>query len=101
MPKTRTPLNPWQKKFLEVYANGDYRHLRDGTYEEARDEIQGDTLAQFLLIELSTPEGCTDSETAYWRMENAMQDVQKVFLAIEDMQPEEDDEEEEDADADV
>lgn len=71
-------LNPWQTAVARVYGAGDYAHIQ--SVEEAKD--CGDTLFQFLMIELSTSEGCDTAEEARQRISNALFDLGIVEAAL-------------------
>jgi hypothetical protein len=86
----RITLNDYQKAVLRVYAEGDNAHLMDfeGTKEEFDRELNdaGDTLFRFLMVELSDNEDCTDLDTAIQRVSTAIDDIEAVKDALEDME---------------
>lgn len=75
------PMNPYQRAALKVYANGDFNHLVD----EVVFKDLGDSLLTFVLIELSTNEGCEDLETAKQRIRTGIEDLQGVLDALDRM----------------
>lgn len=77
-----TPLNAYQKAALRTYANGDYAYLIDKLDLDIYKDALGDTLLKFILIELSTGEGCEDVDDAMNRMEQARDDLDQVFGAM-------------------
>lgn len=73
----------WSKAAARAYGGGDFSYFAD------RDEIDpeelaacGDTLFRFLMIELSTQEGCNSDEEAIRRCESACRDIEEVIKAI-------------------
>jgi hypothetical protein len=72
-------LNPFQKICAHTYGGGDFGHVAD--VEEAR--AMGDTLFTFLMIELSTGEGCDSHAEACRRLERAITDVREVMDALD------------------
>lgn len=79
---TAYPLNPAQQAMLKVYGGGDYAYLADKA-ALSLDEMDnlGDTLLRFLVIELSTKEGC-DEDGAAARVMSAINDLQTVHHAL-------------------
>lgn len=71
-------LNAFQRTCAEVYCAGDFAHIE--TVEAARDV--GDTLFAFLMIELSSSEGCSDQSEAVRRLEMTQSHIQGVISGI-------------------
>jgi hypothetical protein len=79
-------LAPWQKKALEVYGGGDYAYMT--TIEEVRKAHKDtflDGLGYFILIELDPGEDCDSLEEASRRIISAMDDLENVRDALEDL----------------
>lgn len=74
-------LNPFQIICAQTYGGGDFAHI--GSVEQARNA--GDTLFAFLMIELSSSEGCESREDALRRPEMATADIGRVIDAIDQM----------------
>ncbi|HEX7855003.1 MAG TPA: hypothetical protein VF503_15040 [Sphingobium sp.] len=72
-------LNPIQRICADTYAEGDFAHVE--TLDDAREA--GDTLFTFLMIELSSPEGCDSDEEAARRLEMAIDQIRGVADAVE------------------
>lgn len=72
-------LNPFQRACANVYGGGDFAHV--SSVDDAR--ATGDTLFLFLMVELSSNEGCTDGEEAGRRLEMAIADIQGVAEAVQ------------------
>lgn len=70
-------MNSFQRKALEVYAHGMFN------YPDGLKEPFGDTLLNFILIELSDNEDCGDLETAIQRIESGIHDLQTVLEALQ------------------
>lgn len=73
-----TEFNPFQKSVAQNYCGGDFSHV--STTEEAKEV--GDTLFYFLIVELSTTEGCNNADDARQRLYNASQQVLECHNAI-------------------
>lgn len=69
-------LTDWQRTILHTYADGDFAHVN------SPDEITGDTLAKFILVETSPSEDCENVDTAIHRLENAAQELQDCIDAL-------------------
>ena len=80
----RSPLilNDFQKAVLQDYSNGEYAYLIEGGVIENPFDL-GDTLLTFLLIELSTPEGCESIDTAEARLNGARDEIDVALEAID------------------
>ena len=76
-------MNAFQRKACEVYGGGDYAHLVDDIDWKTSAIGCGDTLFQFILIELSDAEDCSDLATACERMDSAQRDIGVVLRALE------------------
>lgn len=72
-------LNPFQRACADLYGGGDFAHIQN--VEEARDA--GDTLFAFLMIELSSSEGCDGADEAVRRLDMAVADIQAVAEAVQ------------------
>ncbi len=71
-------LNAFQRICAGAYANGDFAGVMD--IEAAR--AQGDTLFTFLMIELSSNEGCDSRTEAIRRLEMASANIEEVPGAV-------------------
>ena len=74
-------LNSAQVTCLSFYGQGDFAHLIETpSFEEFQREMEqcGDTLLQFMVVELAGSEDCDSVATAIQRMENAIQDIEAV-----------------------
>lgn len=69
-------LTDWQRTILNAYANGDFAHVT------SPDEITGDTLAKFILIETSPSEDCENIDEAIQRLEKARDEIQDCIDAL-------------------
>lgn len=75
-------LNAFQKAVLEDYSDGDFSYLiEDGAIANVRD--LGDSLLSFMLIELSTQEGCTTIDDAVSRLNSGRDDIDVALEAME------------------
>jgi hypothetical protein len=77
-------LNAWQKAIARTYGGGDYAHLTEQakvSHEELAD--CGDTLFEFLMIELSDQEDCEDQEEAVRRMVQARDQLDNAIAVLE------------------
>lgn len=72
-------LNPFQRACADVYGGGDFAHVQD--VEEAREG--GDTLFVFLMVELSSSEGCDSADEVLRRLDMAIADIQGVAEAVQ------------------
>lgn len=72
-------LNKYQKHVLRFYVEGENAHLADKDELTDRDiTLLGDTLLQFVLIELSDTEDCDSQEEAVNRIDRALSDLEKL-----------------------
>ncbi len=71
-------LNPFQRACAAVYSAGDFGHVQD--IEQAR--AMHDPLFTFLMIELSSPEGCDGRNEAIRRLDMTIADIEQVADAI-------------------
>lgn len=84
-------LNKFQAAAAQAYGHGDYAYLSDPNYAVdlavaiATNEF-GDTLFNFVMIELSTIEDCADLETAKTRINHAIRDLQNVRVALDELE---------------
>ena len=79
-------LNKAQAVCLETYSGGDFAHLVEVDSKEELDAAMadcGDTLLQFLMIELSASEDCDSTVTAINRITTAISDLTNVLQAIQ------------------
>lgn len=72
-------LNPYQRACADAYGSGDFAHVE--SLDDAREA--GDTLFTFLMIELSSSEGCDDRDEAVRRLDMAVADIQGVAEAVQ------------------
>lgn len=77
-------LNSWQRAIARMYDGGDYAYLCDQA-EVTREELAGcgDTLFEFLMIELADQEDCDSQEEAVRRMERARDQLDAAIAALE------------------
>lgn len=84
-------LNRFQAAAAKSYALGDYAYLIDPDHTVdlavaiAANQF-GDTLFNFLMIELSADEDCEDLDTAKRRVDSAIADLQAVRAALDDLE---------------
>lgn len=82
-PPPDTPLNPFQQVAAETYGDGDYSYIDHYTdWRTAIDDCE-DTLFTFVMIELSSKEGCMDFDEAINRLHSAQDDLAEVITALE------------------
>jgi hypothetical protein len=78
-------LNHWQKAILRDYADGDFSYLAD--HDEIWNPAElGDALLSFLLIELSTEEGCETFDDATDRITSGQRDLEAALQACVHLQ---------------
>ena len=77
-------LNVWQKEIARSYDGGDYAYLaeKDEISDEDLDRC-GDTLFQFLMIELADGEDCGTLEEAIRRCESARQQLNEAIRVLQ------------------
>ena len=75
-------LNAFQNICAASYAGSDFHHVAD--LEDAR--ACGDTLFTFLMIELSTAEGCDNRDEALRRLNMAIASIEEVIEACRILQ---------------
>lgn len=70
--------NPYQRACAAAFGGGDFAHV------VTMDDVRGvhDTLFTFLMVELSSDEGCLDQEIAIRRLATAAADIDGVMDAI-------------------
>ncbi len=78
-------LNDYQKHVLRTYADGDFAYLADQE-TLARDFDFGDTLLNFLMVELSTEEDCDEADVAIQRLTTARDDIARLIDILEQAQ---------------
>lgn len=71
--------NEHQRTVLKTYCGGEFQDLR--SMGEVRD--CGDGLLVFLMIELSTEEGCDDTDDAFNRVAWAVDQLREVMVALD------------------
>jgi hypothetical protein len=77
-------LNDWQKTVARIYGGGDYAHFADaGEITDSELDLCGDTLFEFLMIELSDTEDCESLEEAIRRVRSARDQLDETFGALE------------------
>jgi hypothetical protein len=75
--------NEIQQKILKEYQNGEFSHLcNPGTTQEDLENC-GDGLLVFVIVELSDSEGCDTVDTAYDRIERAIEELTQIRDIIE------------------
>lgn len=77
-------LNDWQRAIIRTYGGGDYAYLTEQaavSHEELAD--CGDTLFEFLMIELSDQEDCEDQEEAIRRVTQARDQLDAAIAVLE------------------
>lgn len=79
MADDKAPLSPWQLIARDSYADGEFAHVE--SIEDANKV--GDTLFQFLMIELAPSEDCDSKQEALHRIEVAIRQLQTVRDEIE------------------
>jgi hypothetical protein len=73
----------WSRTAARVYAGGDFASFATKPEISPEDlEVCGDRLFHFLMVELSTGEGCDTKEEALRRCESARRDLSPVIAAI-------------------
>ncbi|AOH87124.1 hypothetical protein AWL63_23400 (plasmid) [Sphingomonas panacis] len=72
-------LNPFQRACATTFAEGDFAHVE--SLDDAREA--GDTLFTFLMIELSSSEGCDSADEAARRLDMAIDQIQGVAEAVQ------------------
>jgi hypothetical protein len=72
-------LNQFQRACANVYGGSDFAHVE--SLSDAREA--GDTLFTFLMIELSSSEGCDDRDEAVRRLDMAVAEIQGVAEAVQ------------------
>lgn len=74
--------NAYQKAAIEAYPDGEI-------IAEDDNEADGDGLLKFVLVELSTKEGCENREEAIRRMNTAINELEGVRDGLENLPAEE------------
>jgi hypothetical protein len=77
-------LNAWQRAIARTYGGGDYAHFTE-QLEVSHEDLAdcGDTLFEFLVIELSDQEDCEDLEEAIRRMGQARDQLDAAIAVLE------------------
>lgn len=81
-------LNPAQIACIKAYENGEFSDcLNLESEKEFKEAIEscGDTLFKFLILELSTEEDCTGTETAIRRILRVQESIDLVQNSILDI----------------
>ena len=77
-------LNDWQRTITRIYGGGDYAYFADeGAISCEQLDQCGDTLFEFLMIELSDTEDCDTQEEAIRRLESARRQLDEALGALE------------------
>lgn len=74
--------NQFQAIACRAYGGGDYAHIADSDAWRSDIKKCGDTLFQFIMIELGTAEDCDSLKTAMQRMVSAQNDIAAVMGAL-------------------
>lgn len=86
MPK---PLTSWQQAVARVYGGGDYDFVAEPGYTDVdlRRDIAmhafGDTLFNFLMLELAESEDCDSLDVAKERLDNAIAQLREARAALD------------------
>jgi predicted transcriptional regulator len=77
-------LNAWQKAIARTYDGGDYGYLAEQA-EVSREELAecGDTLFEFLIVELGDQEDCESLEEAIRRVGRAREQLDDAIAVLE------------------
>jgi hypothetical protein len=77
-------LNSWQKAVARSYDGGDYAYLAEQD-ETAREDLAacGDTLFEFLMVELGDQEDCDSQQEAIRRLERAREQLDGAIAVVE------------------
>ena len=77
-------LNAWQRAIARTYDAGDYGHLTEQD-EVSREELAacGDTLFEFLIVELGDQEDCDSLEEAIRRVGRAREQLDNAIAVLE------------------
>ena len=75
----KAPLSPWQIIARDSYADGEFAHVE--SIEDAKKV--GDTLFEFLMIELAPSEDCDSKQEALHRIETAIRQLETVRNEME------------------
>lgn len=84
----KAPFNQFQLAVISSYENGEFEYLTlPASPGKSRDCLYnlGDTLLQFLLIELSDKEDCDTAEEAARRVEKAQASLTPVIDVLHSM----------------
>lgn len=76
-------MTPQQIAAANAYDGGEHSYIVTELNWRRDVHLCGDTLFQFLMAELSTPEGCDSDETALRRLRTAASQINQVIAAIE------------------
>lgn len=77
--------NEYQLVVIRKYGGGDYSYYEEfNTQAQYRDALKdaGDTLFTFLMSELSTIEGADTDETAAFRVQRAIEQLQEIAAVL-------------------
>lgn len=75
-------LNPFQRAVASKYGGGDFSWISKSNDWRRDIDLCGDALFQFLMIELSTKEGCDTWDDAAARMDFALRDLLDVVDVV-------------------
>jgi hypothetical protein len=77
-------LNDWQKAIARTYDGGDYAHFAEqGEVSDDQLDGCGDTLFEFLMLELFDAEDCGSLEEAVRRIESARRQLDNALGVLE------------------
>jgi hypothetical protein len=77
-------LNKWQKAVARTYGDGDYGHFAEsGEIRDNELDQCGDTLFEFLMLELSDAEDCDSLEEAVRRVESACRQLDSALSVLQ------------------
>jgi len=76
-------MTPQQIAAANAYDGGEHSHIVTEANWRRDVHLCGDTLFQFLMAELSAPEGCDSDETALRRLRTAANQINQVIAAIQ------------------
>lgn len=74
--------NEFQKLAATVYGGGDYAWMASAKNWRKELSSCGDTLFAFIMIELSTKEGCETWDDARQRIDTAISDLGDIAISI-------------------
>lgn len=75
-------MNVYQRAVAKTYGQGDFAHVADLVDWRAELDELGDSLFKFLMIELSTSEGCNSQAEALNRLRIATRDLEQAAADV-------------------